>query len=69
MAENIPRVEKVKDISKKFWKARYKQIRRFEKNLADNGMLIINLFLHVSNKEQKKRFLESIYDKGKNWKF
>jgi PPK2 family polyphosphate:nucleotide phosphotransferase len=69
MAENIPRVEKVKDISKKFWKARYKQIRRFEKNLADNGMVIMKFFLHVSKKEQKKRFLERIDDPGKNWKF
>lgn len=69
MAENIPGVESVKDIDKKFWDARYKQIRRFEKNLADNGMVIMKFFLHVSKKEQKKRFLERIDDPGKNWKF
>ena len=69
MAENIPGVESVKDIDKKFWEARYKQIRRFEKNLADNGMVIMKFFLHVSKKEQKKRFLERIDDPGKNWKF
>lgn len=69
MAENIPGIESVKNIDKKFWDARYKQIRRFEKNLADNGMIIMKFFLHVSKKEQKKRFLERIDDPGKNWKF
>lgn len=69
MGENIPGVENVKSVDKKFWDARYKQIRRFEKNLADNGMIIMKFFLHVSKKEQKKRFLERIDDPGKNWKF
>ena len=69
MAENIPGVESIKDVDKKFWDSRYKQIRRFEKNLADNGMIIMKFFLHVSKKEQKKRFLERIDDPGKNWKF
>jgi polyphosphate kinase 2 (PPK2 family) len=27
------------------------------------------LFLHVSNKEQKRRFLECIEEPEKNWKF
>src|SRR6185369_915383 len=67
--ENIPGVEDVKDVDKKFWDKRYKQIRRFEKNLADNGMVIMKFFLHVSKKEQRKRFLERIEDPGKNWKF
>lgn len=69
MGENIPGVESLKDIDKKFWDSRYKQIRRFEKNLADNGMIIMKFFLHVSKKEQKKRFLERIDDPSKNWKF
>lgn len=67
--EQIPGIEDVKDVDKKFWDKRYKQIRRFEKNLADNGMIILKFFLHVSKKEQKKRFLERIDDPGKNWKF
>lgn len=67
--EKIPGIESLKDVNDKFWKARFKQIRRFEKNLADNGMLILKFFLNVSKKEQKKRFLERIEDPGKNWKF
>lgn len=67
--ENLPHIESVKDIDKAFWEDRYKQIRRFEKNLAANGTIILKFFLHVSKKEQKKRFLERIEDPGKNWKF
>lgn len=69
LAENIPGIDSVEDIDKKFWEQRYKQIRRFEKNLTDNGMIILKFFLNVSKKEQKKRFLERIDDTTKNWKF
>lgn len=69
LGENIPGIDSLDKIDKQFWKKRYKQIRRFEKNLADNGMVILKFFLHVSKKEQKKRFLERIEDPGKNWKF
>lgn len=67
--ENIPGIDSIKKIDDKFWEQRYKQIRRFEKNLTDNGMIILKFFLHVSKKEQKKRFLERIEDPNKNWKF
>lgn len=69
MNENIPDVDSVKKIDKGFWEKRYKQINRFEKNLAENGTVILKFFLHVSKKEQKKRFLERIDDPSKNWKF
>lgn len=67
--ENIPGVDSLKDINKAFWDMRYKQITRFEKNLTENGTIILKFFLHVSKKEQKKRFLERIDDPSKNWKF
>lgn len=67
--ENIPGIDSIEKINDKFWEQRYKQIRRFEKNLTDNGMIILKFFLHVSKKEQKKRFLERIEDPNKNWKF
>lgn len=69
MNELLPGINTVKDIDKKFWEERFHQIRRFEKTLASNGMVIIKFFLHVSKKEQKKRFLERIDDPSKNWKF
>ena len=67
--ENIPGIDSLRDIDEKFWRNRYKQIRRYEKNLTDNGMLVLKFFLNVSKKEQKKRFLERIDDPSKNWKF
>ena len=48
---------------------RYAQIRNFEKYLWENGITIIKFFLDVSKDEQKKRILERIDDKSKNWKF
>lgn len=69
LSENLPGIEKPEDITPAFWEKRFKQINRFEKNLAQNGTLILKFFLHVSKKEQKKRFLERIDDPSKNWKF
>jgi PPK2 family polyphosphate:nucleotide phosphotransferase len=67
--ENIPGVESLKKIDDEFWDRRYKQIRRFEKNLVENGTIVMKFFLHVSKKEQKRRFIERIDDPSKNWKF
>jgi len=67
--ENIPGVSSIRDINEEFWQKRYKQIKRFEKNLAQNGTIILKFFLHVSKAEQKKRFLERIENPDKNWKF
>jgi PPK2 family polyphosphate:nucleotide phosphotransferase len=67
--ENLPDIDSLKDIDDDFWKSRYKQINRFEKNLAENGTIILKIFLHVSKDEQKKRFLERIDNSDKNWKF
>lgn len=67
--ERIPGVDSLRDINDAFWEMRYKQINRFEKNLAQNGTLILKFFLNLSKKEQKKRFMERIDDPSKNWKF
>lgn len=57
------------DFNSGFWENRYESIRNFEKHLADNGTTIIKIFLHISKKEQKKRLLDRIEEKEKNWKF
>ena len=67
--QNLPGINDVKDIDEGFWKIRFKQINRFEKHLSENGVVIIKFFLHVSQKEQKERFIERIDDEKKNWKF
>ena len=69
MSENIPNYKTVEEIDQKFWDNRYQNINNFEKQLTDNGMIIIKIFLNVSKDEQKKRFLDRINDPSKNWKF
>jgi len=56
-------------ITKDIWKDRFQDIRSIERYLTRNGVVIRKFFLHVSNKEQKKRFLERIEEPEKNWKF
>jgi polyphosphate kinase 2 (PPK2 family) len=56
-------------ISKHVWEQRYEDINSFEHYLTRNGLVIRKFFLHVSKKEQKKRFLERLEDSKKNWKF
>jgi polyphosphate kinase 2 (PPK2 family) len=69
LKENHPSINSIKDINKAFWEERYNQICRFEKNMAENGTLILKFFLHVSKNEQRKRFIQRIDDEKKNWKF
>ena len=54
---------------KRIWAQRYGDISAFERYLARNGVVILKFFLHVSRKEQKKRFLERLDHPEKNWKF
>ena len=56
-------------VHKGIWKERYEDIRNVERYLARNGTLIRKFFLHVSKKEQKRRFLERLDVPEKNWKF
>lgn len=63
--QKLPEVIKPGDI----WKQRYEQINAFESYLVDNGVTILKIFLHLSKKEQKKRFLERIENPEKHWKF
>lgn len=55
-------------ITKHIWKERYEDINAFERYLSRNGVIVRKFFLNVSEEEQKKRFLERIDNKQKNWK-
>ena len=61
--------DSVEEFDDEFWENRYESIRNFEKHLANNGTTIIKIFLNISKKEQKKRFLDRIDEQEKNWKF
>jgi len=56
-------------VTKRLWKERFEDIRNFEQYLTRNGVVIRKFYLHVSKKEQKRRFLERIENLEKNWKF
>jgi PPK2 family polyphosphate:nucleotide phosphotransferase len=69
--ENLLGTQKIPEslITKHIWDERFEDIRRFERYLTRNGVIVVKFFLHLSRKEQKKRFLERLDDSKKNWKF
>jgi PPK2 family polyphosphate:nucleotide phosphotransferase len=56
-------------VTRDIWEERYEAINAFERHLARNGYLILKFFLHVSKKEQKRRFLDRLDQPEKNWKY
>jgi len=54
---------------KTVWKERYRSIIDLESHLHRNGTQVIKFFLHLSEEEQRKRFIDRIDDSEKNWKF
>jgi polyphosphate kinase 2 (PPK2 family) len=62
-------VERVEGFAtKKQWRRAYREIDDFERMLADDGMIIAKLFLHISDGEQLKRFEDRQKDPLKTWK-
>ena len=53
----------------KVWRARYQQINTFEKLLADNRVVLLKFFLHISKQEQAERLRERLRNPAKHWKF
>ena len=56
-------------VGKRIWDERLADIAYFEDYLTRQGTKILKFFLHVSLKEQKKRFLDRLEEPEKNWKF
>jgi PPK2 family polyphosphate:nucleotide phosphotransferase len=54
---------------RKLWHDRYRSISDLERHLSANGTRIVKFFLHLSNEEQRRRFLARIDEPEKNWKF
>jgi PPK2 family polyphosphate:nucleotide phosphotransferase len=52
----------------KIWKRRYRSIVDLERHLHRNGTKVIKFYLHLSKKEQRRRFLDRIDEPAKNWK-
>jgi PPK2 family polyphosphate:nucleotide phosphotransferase len=60
--------EELRD-EKTIWEERYESIVDMERHLHRNGTKIVKIFLHLSEEEQRKRFVARIDEPDKNWKF
>jgi PPK2 family polyphosphate:nucleotide phosphotransferase len=56
-------------VTKHMWEERFEDIQCFERHMARSGTVIRKFFLHLSKKEQKKRFLARLEEPEKSWKF
>jgi PPK2 family polyphosphate:nucleotide phosphotransferase len=63
--EKMPPVKDVDNL----WRKRFDEINNFERYLVSNGVEVLKFFLHLSRKEQKRRFLDRLDRPAKNWKF
>ncbi|MGC9357914.1 MAG: polyphosphate kinase 2 family protein [Anaerolineae bacterium] len=61
----VERVEKI--TPEEEWRKAYRDIVNFERTLADDGYAIVKFFLHISKKEQKKRFKKIEKDPLEAW--
>jgi PPK2 family polyphosphate:nucleotide phosphotransferase len=64
-AEQLPPLEGKESL----WQGRFESIVELEKHLRRSGTVVVKFFLHLSAQEQRKRFLQRIDDRDKNWKF
>jgi PPK2 family polyphosphate:nucleotide phosphotransferase len=55
--------------SKRIWRQRFAQINDFERYLAENGIVVVKFFLHLSKEKQRERLLERLDEPEKKWKF
>jgi AMP-polyphosphate phosphotransferase len=62
----VERVEKF--ATREQWSRGYEEINNFELALAAEGMILVKFFLHLSSKEQLKRFEARERDPLKSWK-
>jgi polyphosphate kinase 2 (PPK2 family) len=50
------------------WRRAYRELDDYERALTDDGMILVKLFLHVSDEEQLRRFNARAQDPLKSWK-
>jgi polyphosphate kinase 2 (PPK2 family) len=62
-------VERVEEFAtREQWMRAYDEINGFEQTLADEGMILVKFWMHISEKEQLKRFKKREKDPLKTWK-
>jgi polyphosphate kinase 2 (PPK2 family) len=63
LAERVQRL-----VPKSAWKRAYREINQFERELVDDGVELVKIFLAVSREEQLRRFEARLKDPYKGWK-
>lgn len=62
-------VERVEGFAKKEeWSRAYRELQEFERQLTDDGVVLIKLFLNLSKDEQYERFMGRLREPTKRWK-
>jgi PPK2 family polyphosphate:nucleotide phosphotransferase len=56
-------------VTRHVWRERFEDIAAFERYAARNGIAIRKFFLHISRREQRRRFLSRLERPDKHWKF
>ncbi|MEU6346633.1 PPK2 family polyphosphate kinase [Streptomyces sp. NPDC046977] len=51
------------------WEERFETINSFEASLADDGVSVVKIFLHIGYDEQRARLLSRLDNPCKHWKF
>jgi PPK2 family polyphosphate:nucleotide phosphotransferase len=55
-------------VPKRVWSTRYAAINHFESLLTESGVMVVKFLLHISKREQRRRFEERQRDPAKQWK-
>jgi PPK2 family polyphosphate:nucleotide phosphotransferase len=61
--------QKLPKVKGDLWQMRFDDINHFEDALVRSGTLVLKFYLHISQDEQKQRFLKRLEDPEKYWKF
>src|SRR5262245_18479520 len=62
----VERVEGL--IPKTTWKLAYREINEFERQMVDDGIRVVKIFLHISKDEQRRQLIQRMRDPLKRWK-
>lgn len=66
--DEIVRAYLHKEIKEDGYARRIESVKRFERQLTDNGYLVMKFFFHISHKEQKRRMEELLAHKDTAWR-
>jgi polyphosphate:AMP phosphotransferase len=66
--DEIMKEKLLKKLSAEEYTQKVESIRRFERQLTDNGYLVMKFFLHITKHEQEKRMEKLDHDKDTRWR-